>query len=97
MFPLSTSRGGDKYVGKNDDYGTKVRDQYTQNDYHKVSDEVKPDWDLSGAVEDLGIAAEIGRILAAGAHYPEWKRTSEFRAKRVEMLRAKEERLKSGK
>ena len=28
-------------------------DEYTEKDYHKVSDEVKPDWDLSGAVEDL--------------------------------------------
>ena len=34
-------------------YGKQKQDEYTEKDYHKVSDEVKPDWDLSGAVEDL--------------------------------------------
>ena len=35
--------------------------EYTANDYHAVSDEVKPDWDLSGAVEDLTARGESRR------------------------------------
>ena len=46
---------GVHYIGKPDDYSKKKRDEYTDNDYHKVTDEVKPDWDLSGAVEDLNL------------------------------------------
>ncbi len=87
--PALNLKGGDKYLGKGDDYGAKVRDGYTQNDYHKPSDEVKADWDLSGAVEDVGIAVEVGRIVANGTKYPEWKPTSEFRAKREAMLKDK--------
>ncbi len=87
--PALNLKGGDKYLGKGDDYGAKVRDGYTQNDYHKPSDEVKADWDLSGAVEDVGIAVEVGRIVANGSKYPEWKPTSEFRAKREAMLKDK--------
>ena len=87
--PALNLKGGDVYLGKPDDYGSKVRDSYTQNDYHKPSDEVKPDWDLGGAIEDIAIAVEVGRLVADGAHYPEWKPTSEFRAKREAMLKAK--------
>ena len=43
------------------DYGKKKRDEYTENDYHAPSDEVKPDWDLSGAVEDARVAVR-GRL-----------------------------------
>ncbi len=51
---------GTNYIGKPADYGKQKRDYYTEHDYHKPSDEVKPDWDLSGAVEDLRVFFEIG-------------------------------------
>ena len=51
--PALYTDAGTEYIGKDPTYGQKKRDEYTENDYHKVSDEVKPDWDLSGAVEDL--------------------------------------------
>ena len=87
--PALNLKGGDKYIGKGADYGEKVRDRYTTNDYHKPSDEVKADWDLSGAIEDIGLAVEVGRIVANGSTYPQWKTGSEFRAKRETMLKAK--------
>ena len=40
---------GIEFVGKPAEYGEQVRAKYTADDYHKPSDEVKPDWDLSGA------------------------------------------------
>ena len=54
----------------------------TANDYHKVSDEVKPDWDLSGAVEDLTFMYELGSMVVESDGWPEWSPTSEFRAVR---------------
>ncbi|MFQ5792334.1 MAG: hypothetical protein ACE5JI_17840 [Acidobacteriota bacterium] len=59
-----------------------MRDKYTAENYHKPSDEVKDDWDLSGAVQDLELFYLMGHRLAAGSEWPEWSATSEFRAKR---------------
>jgi Zn-dependent M28 family amino/carboxypeptidase len=85
--PALDPKGGRQYVGKSADFGQKKQDEYTAKDYHKVSDEVKPDWDLSGAVEDLKLLAELGHRIAQGSRYPEWKPGSEFRAKREAMLK----------
>ncbi len=67
---------------------SRKRDEYTRNDYHKVSDEVKPDWDLSGAVEDARLLFELGDRVARDERYPEWKPGNEFRARREAMLKA---------
>ena len=73
---------GVEYVDKPAGYGLQKRAEYTANDYHKVSDEVKPDWDMAGAVEDLAFLYRMGARLAAGDTWPAWKETSEFRAMR---------------
>jgi Zn-dependent M28 family amino/carboxypeptidase len=85
--PAFDPDAGVDYVGKPPDYGRKKRDYYTANDYHKPSDEVKPDWDLSGAVEDLRVFFEIGYQVAQGEKYPEWRSGTEFKAKRDEMMK----------
>jgi Zn-dependent M28 family amino/carboxypeptidase len=77
---------GVKYVGKPGDYGLRKREEYTLNDYHKPSDEVKPDWDLSGAVEDAQMLFEVGYRVLQGPKWPEWKSGTEFKAKREAML-----------
>ena len=71
---------GVEYIDKPEGYGIEKRTEYTANDYHKVSDEVKPDWDLSGALEDLTFMYHMGAQLAAGDEWPAWSETSEFRA-----------------
>lgn len=80
--PALNAKGGMSYVGKPADFGRQKRDEYTRNDYHKPSDEVKADWDLSGAAEDAGVLFEVGRRVADGRHTPEWKAGSEFRERR---------------
>ncbi|HIE92067.1 MAG TPA: M28 family peptidase [Acidobacteria bacterium] len=71
---------GVDYLDKPAGYGLEKRDEYTNNDYHAVSDEVKPDWDLSGALDDLTLMYQMGAVLAASDDWPEWSATSEFRA-----------------
>ncbi|MGC8989595.1 MAG: hypothetical protein ACP5MD_05690 [Verrucomicrobiia bacterium] len=61
------------------------RDEFTANDYHKPNDVIKPDWDLSGAVEDLELLAEVGRAVANAEDWPQWKEGSEFRARRAKV------------
>ncbi len=71
---------GVDYLDKPAGYGLEKRDEYTNNDYHAVSDEVKADWDLSGALDDLTLMYQMGAGLAASDDWPEWSATSEFRA-----------------
>jgi Zn-dependent M28 family amino/carboxypeptidase len=84
--PALDPKGGMNYVGKPDDFGKRIHDEYTERDYHKVSDEVKPGWDLAGAVQDLGLLLEVGMRVANGPAFPEWKPGSEFKARRDAML-----------
>ena len=79
-IPAFYADPGIEYLEKTDGYGITKRQEYTANDYHKVSDEVKPDWDLSGAVEDLTFMFELGTALAESDEWPAWSPTSEFRA-----------------
>jgi Zn-dependent M28 family amino/carboxypeptidase len=85
--PALDPKGGRQYIGKPDDYAQKKINEYTRNDYHKVSDEVKPDWDLSGAAEDARLMLELGQRIDSRDGFPEWKPDSEFRARREAMLK----------
>jgi len=78
---------GAEFIGKPPGYSQQKRDEYTAKDYHKVSDEVKPDWDLSGAVEDLKLLFHVGYRVAQGDRFPEWKPGTEFKARREAMLK----------
>jgi Zn-dependent M28 family amino/carboxypeptidase len=62
-------------------------DEFDSTDYHQVTDEVHPDWDLSGAVQDVQLIFEVGYEVANGDKFPEWKPSSEFKAKRDSMLK----------
>jgi Zn-dependent M28 family amino/carboxypeptidase len=83
---LYTDQGID-YIGQPAGYGEEKRNEYTANDYHTVSDEVKPNWDLSGAAEDLKLLFRVGFDVAQAASFPEWMPGTEFKAKRDAMLR----------
>jgi Zn-dependent M28 family amino/carboxypeptidase len=85
--PALDPDAGDNYIGKPPDYGKQKRDYYTEHDYHKPSDEVKPDWDLSGAVEDLQVFFEIGLNVSNAPDIPQWKPGTEFKAKRDAMMK----------
>jgi Zn-dependent M28 family amino/carboxypeptidase len=85
--PALNAKAGIDYIGKPPGYGKEKRDEYTKNDYHKVTDEVKPDWDLAGAVQDMQLLMDVGYRVAQGAKYPEWKPGTEFKARREESLR----------
>jgi hypothetical protein len=86
--PSIHAGGGIEFVGKPPDYGTRVLQEYIRNDYHKPSDAVKPDWDLSGAVEDLDLYLRAGYALASGSSWPAWKPGAEWKARRDEMMKA---------
>ena len=78
---------GVDFIGKPPGYGQKVRDDYTEHRYHKPQDVVTPDWDLTGAREDLRVFFAVGYRVAQADRFPDWKPGNEFKAKRDAMLK----------
>jgi len=79
--------GGLDVVGKGKVYGHKKKDEYTNIDYHAVSDEIKEDWDFSGMVEDAQILFRVGYAIGQHNEWPQWSEGTEFKAKREAMLK----------
>jgi len=77
---------GISFIGKDSTFGRQKRDEFVANDYHKPSDEIKPGWDMSGAVEDLRFCLTIGYRVARAGKFPEWKPGNEFKAIREKSL-----------
>ncbi len=86
--PAFYTSSGIEIVGKPEGYGKMRRDDYIANDYHKVTDEIKPWWDLRGAAQDADLLFRMGYHLAASEEWPQWKPGCEFKAKRDEMMAA---------
>ncbi len=86
--PALYAESGVDYVGKPEGWGLEVREKYTAEDYHKPSDEVRSDWDLSGVVTDVRLLFQVGYQVANQEELPRWMPGTEFKAKREKMLRA---------
>ncbi|HVH57241.1 MAG TPA: M28 family metallopeptidase [Vicinamibacterales bacterium] len=85
--PALYTDSGVTFIGKDANYSKTKRDEYTNNDYHKPSDQIKPDWDLSGAVDDARLLFTVGYNVANADKFPEWKPGNEFKARRDEMMK----------
>jgi Zn-dependent M28 family amino/carboxypeptidase len=48
--------------------------------YHQPSDEVSPDWDLAGAVQDARLYFSLGYAVAQAKRLPTWVKGDEFEA-----------------
>lgn len=77
---------GTEFIGKPEGYGEQVVDEYINNNYHSVSDEVTEEWDLSGAVEDARLIFEVGYRIINDGQMQQWKPGDEFEATRKKML-----------
>jgi Zn-dependent M28 family amino/carboxypeptidase len=81
------------YIGKGEhlmsrpENGPLRSDEFDSKDYHQVTDQVNPDWDLSGAVQDVDLLFEVGYQVANADKFPEWKPGNEFKPKRDAMLK----------
>ena len=73
-------------IGKPAGFGESQRDEYEDHRYHSPADKVYPDWDLSGAAQDMTALYRIGAELSATSHWPEWRRDSEFLNIRTQSL-----------
>ena len=62
--------------------GLQLARNYTANDYHSPTDEVRDDWDWEGIEQDMDIFTNFIDDLANSGDYPNWYIKSEFRALR---------------
>ena len=85
--PVLHAARGIEIIGKPPGYGKQKRDEFVAKHYHQPSDEVDPNWDLSGAVQDIQLLFEVCYQVANGDKFPEWKAGSEFKSKRDTMLK----------
>ncbi|WP_294280596.1 M28 family metallopeptidase [uncultured Sphingomonas sp.] len=76
---LDGGSGQDKVVG-GVAAGKAATEDYVAHRYHKPADQYDPNWDWSGAVEDLTVYYQLGRTLAdQPGLWPNWYPTAEFR------------------
>jgi len=78
---VSIARGTD-FIGRTKEWGLQQDEDYTAHRYHQPSDEYKPDFDLSGAVQLAEIVERFGYSLANSPAVPTWNADAEFKALR---------------
>lgn len=79
---LYTSSGVDMLEG-GVERGNALAAAYVANHYHKPSDEVSDDWDMSGGAQDVALLYAVGRRIADSNIWPQWSENAEFRAARL--------------
>ncbi len=77
--PALFASGGVDLVSGGSARGKALEDDYVAKHYHKPADEFDPRWDLSGATQDLELLYGVGRTLADGDLWPNWRAGAEFR------------------
>jgi Zn-dependent M28 family amino/carboxypeptidase len=84
--PAAYFEAGTDVVDKPAGYGEQKKKEYDDKDYHQPSDELRPDWDLSGAVEDARFFFYLGLKAANADAMPAWRPGDEFEAARKKSL-----------
>jgi hypothetical protein len=86
--PAAYFDSGTEVIGKPEGWGKQRIEEWEAKDYHQPSDELRDDWDLSGAVEDARLDFWLGTRVANADRMPEWNRGDEFEAARKKALAA---------
>ena len=86
--PSFYPKRGVDYVDRPAGWGLKFEAEYDLKNYHKVTDEVQPDWTFAGGAQDAKFLVELIRRIANGDTWPEWRPGNEFKARRDAMMAA---------
>lgn len=81
--PALYTESGIEVIGKDPAYGKQKGEEYTNQRYHRPSDEFDASyWNLDGAIADLKLFFEVGLEVANASEKPGWKAGSEFKGER---------------
>jgi Zn-dependent M28 family amino/carboxypeptidase len=87
-IPAAYFSSGMDFIGRPEGWGKQQREQWEARYYHQPSDELRPEWDLSGAVEDVRLYFLLGAHVARAPEMPRWNKGDEFEAPRLQSLKA---------
>ncbi len=79
------SKGSD-VVGKPPGWGRERQQAWENAHYHQASDDLTPEWDLSGVIEDAQLLFLLGLKVANAPLAPTWRPGDEFEAARRKSL-----------
>src|SRR5690606_36639362 len=85
--PAAYFSGGSDVIGKPEGWGAEQETAWRTAHYHQPSDELGPDWDFRGAVQDAQLAFLVGFRVAQRTQLPAWTPGDEFEAIRKQDLR----------
>lgn len=79
---------GTEFVGRPEGWGKETLDAWTETHYHQPSDELTPEWNFDGMIQDALVGFYAGVILGNAPEMPTWNPGDEFEAARQEALEA---------
>jgi Zn-dependent M28 family amino/carboxypeptidase len=86
--PAAFLDAGTDVIGKPPGWGRQAQEEWESAHYHQTSDELTPDWDLAGAVEDSRLLFYLGVKVANAPQMPAWNAGDEFEPARERALAA---------
>lgn len=84
--PILYAKGGTTDREHGTEYVKQRNAEYIAERYHAPGDEIRNDWDLDAAIEDLILYYRIGHHVVFGDEWPEWYEGNEFRGIREASL-----------
>ena len=82
-------RAGAEYLDKPANFAEMKTNEYIDKHYHQPSDEIHPDWDLAGGVEDVQLMFLVALEIANRKEMPAWNAGDEFEAVRLQALQTR--------
>jgi Zn-dependent M28 family amino/carboxypeptidase len=73
---------GTDFIGKPEGWGRQQVEYYEEHHYHQPSDEIRPDWNFDGMIDDATLGFWAGLIVANADRMPAWLPGDEFEAAR---------------
>jgi hypothetical protein len=70
-------------IGPNAEAAKALKKEYDDKRYHQPADEVLPNWDYTGAVNDMRFLAELGWRIASASEMPRYRDTEQFARPRL--------------
>jgi Zn-dependent M28 family amino/carboxypeptidase len=77
---------GLEFIDRPADWGKQQIEAFEAKDYHQPSDELRPEWNFDGMVDDVKLGFLAGYIVANAEQMPSWNPGDEFEATRKAAL-----------
>jgi Zn-dependent M28 family amino/carboxypeptidase len=84
--PSIYTHAGTEFIGKPQGWGREQRDAWEAQHYHQPSDQLTPEWNFDGMVDDARLGFYAGLEIANDPKLPTWNPGNEFEAARKAAL-----------